>query len=85
MIIYIIKGKEDVKVVKIPTKIENHWQRVIIATSITLTPGTITITEQRKILWVIGLDMKGNNKEEVADKVKGSFENLLIDRRKVDD
>ncbi len=85
MIIYIIKGKEDVKVVKIPTKIENHWQRVIIATSITLTPGTITITEQRKILWVIGLDMKGNNKEEVADKVKGSFENLLIDRRMVDD
>ncbi len=85
MIFYIIKGKEDVKVVKIPTKIENHWQRVIVATSITLTPGTVTITEQKKTLWVIGLDMEGDNKEEIGENVKGTFENLLTDRRKEDD
>lgn len=85
MILYIIKGKEEVKVVKIPTKIENHWQRVVVATSITLTPGTVSITEQKKTLWVLGLDIEGEDKEKIGDSIKGSFEDLLCKGRKIND
>lgn len=79
MIINIVKGRENVKVVRVPTKLTNHWHRIITATSITLTPGTISITEQKKYLWVVGLDLSGESKEELANEIKGSFEEILLE------
>lgn len=78
MIINIIKGQENVKVVRVPTKLTNHWHRIITATSITLTPGTVTITEQKKYFWVVAIDLSGETKEDRADEIKGSFENILL-------
>lgn len=39
----ILKGKPQVHVVTVKTKLHEDWQKVVLANSITLTPGTITI------------------------------------------
>ena len=48
--IYLVKRKTNIKIIKVPTKLEKSWAIYLLAMTITLTPGTITLYSKDNIL-----------------------------------
>jgi len=72
-----------VEIVEIKTKIDNNFLRVILANSITLTPGTITLELKDgaiTVLWLRGAgDAPGGDADEL---IKGKLERMLLKAQK---
>lgn len=73
----IIRHETDPVVVELHTSVHNHWFQCLIANSITLTPGTITIDKTDHKLRVLWLYPTTDDKEKQADIIFGPFERLL--------
>lgn len=69
-----ITGNVNPGVVDIETRLTNDFFISILANSITLTPGTVTLDKtcnQLKVLW---LDVETKDKEEAGKLIKGNLE-----------
>ena len=75
----IIKGART-DIVRIKTDIDNDFLRVILANSITLTPGTLTLSlndDRLTVLWLRDRESAGEDLENAGDMVKGNLERQL--------
>jgi multicomponent Na+:H+ antiporter subunit E len=64
-------------IVKIRTRLESKLAQALLANSITLTPGTVTIDLQKDHLYVHWLTVKTLNSHKAARIIKGSYEAQL--------
>jgi len=63
--------------VKIPTEIKSEYGRLILANSITLTPGTLSMDVDEENVYIHWIDVKGTTSEEYQQNVSASFEKIL--------
>lgn len=73
----LFKGDINPKVVHIRTSIHNHWFQCLIANSITLTPGTVTIDKTDHDLQVLWIYPTTDDPIEQAKLILGPFEKVL--------
>ena len=76
-----LRGKIDIGVVDVPTEITNPFHGALVATAITLTPGTVTVNYQPgryKIIWIESLE---TDPQKAGDIIKGQFERVLLKSR----
>ena len=64
-------------IVKIRTRLKSKFAQALLANSITLTPGTVTVDLQEDYLYVHWLVIKTDNSHKAARMIKGSYEALL--------
>lgn len=65
-------------IVTFETKLHNHFARMILANSITLTPGTLTIDVVDNRFYVHWIDVTTKNEQEVYNEIAAPFEKLLL-------
>lgn len=63
--------------VKVKTDLKGDFAKLILANSITLTPGTLAIDVDGEYLFVHTVDVKGKTAEENKEFISGKFEKLL--------
>ncbi len=84
LIINLLKGRKNPRVVKIKSKLKNPWYVSIVANSITLTPGTVTLDKTGNTMEVLyylgGSDDAFSNYQDIAWKFEKLF--LLIDGKR---
>lgn len=73
----IITGNTNPQVVHIKISVHNHWFQCLIANSITLTPGTVTIDKTDHDLQVLWLCPTTDDPKEMAQAILGPFERIL--------
>jgi len=73
----IITMKINPGVVKIRTRLKSRFARALLANSITLTPGTVTIDMQDDYLYIHWLVAKTTNPHQAARMIKGNYEAQL--------
>lgn len=64
-------------IVKVPTAIKNEYGKLILANSITLTPGTISIDAGDGCIYVHCIDVKGKSPEDHRNNISLKFETIL--------
>ncbi|HPP89079.1 Na+/H+ antiporter subunit E [Tenuifilum sp.] len=64
-------------IVKVKTRLKSPIGRMILANSITLTPGTLTIDMKDDELYIHWIDVETLDAEEASRKILGKFEKLL--------
>lgn len=72
-----VTGNIGVRVVDVTTDLENDFAVSLLANSITLTPGTVTLDRDGQCLRVLWLTTTVPDQEETNALVKGQFEPLL--------
>jgi multicomponent Na+:H+ antiporter subunit E len=73
----VIRGNINPRVVHFRTRLKSDLARVLLANSITLTPGTITLNLEDDHLIVHWLDAKTIHSKHAGELIKGEFERLL--------
>lgn len=77
----ILKPKLDIKpgIFALPTVLEKDWEITILASLITLTPGTLVIdvSDDNKILYIHAIDI--DDAEDAISSIKGSFEKAIME------
>jgi len=63
--------------VKVRTKLENPMARLLLANSITLTPGTLTVEMEGEWLYVHWVTMDAHDIDGATDKIVTGFERYL--------
>ena len=68
-------------VIAFPLEAESDLEITLLASLITLTPGTLSIdvTEDKKILYVHTMYVKNNNLEKVKQDIKNGFEKRILE------
>jgi multicomponent Na+:H+ antiporter subunit E len=64
-------------IVKVKTRLKSPMGRMILANSITLTPGTLTIDIKDDFFYIHWIDVKTLDAEEVRKEIFGKFEKYL--------
>jgi len=64
-------------IVKIKTDLKGDFGKLVLANSITLTPGTLSIDIVDDYIYVHTVDVKGKNEDENQKEISKSFENIL--------
>jgi len=64
-------------IVKVKLTLKRSLARTILANSITMTPGTITVDIIDDILYVHCIYLKDTNPESYSHKISGKFEKIL--------
>jgi len=64
-------------IVEVKTRLRSKMGRMILANSITLTPGTLTIDMVEDTLYIHWIDVKTENIEEATEKIVRKFEKYL--------
>ena len=65
-------------IVVFETKLKTDFARLVLANSITLTPGTFTIDIVDDKFYIHWLDVKATEKEEVYKEIAEPFEKILL-------
>ena len=73
-----LTGRLNVGIVDVPTEVTDPFRAVLIANSITLTPGTVTVEYSEGVFKVVWIDCVTHDPEEAGEMIKGSFENALL-------
>jgi multicomponent Na+:H+ antiporter subunit E len=73
----ITRGDINPRIVHFRTRLKSDLARVILANSITLTPGTITVHLDDDHLIVHWLDAKTTHSKRAGEMIKGQIESLL--------
>lgn len=73
----IISGKTNVGIVEISTDLKEDMHITLLANSITLTPGTVTLDKVGNKLKVLCLDVVTFESEEAGKLIKKDFEKIL--------
>lgn len=76
-IIKMLQGRVHVGIVDIKTRLEDEFAVTLLANSITLTPGTVTVDRDGQNLKVVWIDCTTHDPEIAGPAVKGPFEDLL--------
>ena len=63
--------------VKVETELEGEFSKLMLANSITLTPGTLTVDVKDNYLYVHTVDVKGKTPEENKANISALFEKLI--------
>lgn len=63
--------------VKIKTDLKGDFGKLVLANSITLTPGTLSVDVDGEYLYIHTVDVKGKTLEENTENISGKFEKLL--------
>lgn len=63
--------------VKVETELEGDFAKLMLANSITLTPGTLSIDVNDQDLYIHTVDVKGKTAEENKSIISGLFEKIL--------
>lgn len=76
---FIIQPKISVKpgILRLKTTLKSNLAKVILANSITLTPGTLTVHIEDEYLYIHVLNLAHNDKIQHREQVLGKFENIL--------
>lgn len=64
-------------IVRVKTRLKSPMGRMILANSITLTPGTLTIDIKDDIFYIHWIDVKTLDAEEAGKEILGKFEKYL--------
>jgi len=64
-------------IVKVKTNLKSSLGRLILANSITLTPGTLTVDTEGEYLYIHWIDVSGDDIDETTRTVTGKFEKYL--------
>ena len=64
-------------IVKVKTHLKSEFAQVLLANSITLTPGTVTVDIEGGYLFVHWLSIRSKHPHDAAEKIKGNFEKHL--------
>jgi multicomponent Na+:H+ antiporter subunit E len=64
-------------IVRIRTELEQPYQRLILANSITLTPGTVTLETEGADLYVHWIDVRETDPETAGETIKGELERAI--------
>jgi len=79
----IIKGAK-IDIVKVDTNIKNDTIRIMLADSVTLTPGSVMLDIDEEKMTILWLRQRGSpeveelNKEEMSEKIMGKLQRKLI-------
>ncbi|MCB2262694.1 MAG: Na+/H+ antiporter subunit E [Candidatus Thiosymbion ectosymbiont of Robbea hypermnestra] len=65
-------------IVEVKTRLEHPTYRLILANSITLTPGTLTVDMIGDSLFVHWIDVTGKDVESATREISSKFEEVLI-------
>lgn len=65
-------------IVKFKTKLKSPLGKLILANSITLTPGTITVEVKDDTYYIHWIDAETTDPEDAKEKICGTFERLLL-------
>ncbi len=65
-------------IVSFETKLNNNFAKMVLANSITLTPGTLTIDVIGNKFYVHWIDVTTENKEEIYKEIAEPFEKVLL-------
>lgn len=74
----IITKRVNINIVGFDTKLTDDFHISLLANSITLTPGTVTMEKSGRHLQVIWIDAHTNDPAEAGAEIMGSFEKLLM-------
>ncbi len=66
-------------IVEIKTKLQSELGRLVLANSITLTPGTLTVDVKNDTLFIHWIDFKSNNSVEATKLIASHFEKILVE------
>ncbi len=80
----IITGKTKIGIIDIKTEVPEGLASTVLANSITLTPGTVTIEKKGQNLKVLWLNKTTNDPVEAAKIIIGPMEKILIKAGKHD-
>jgi len=83
--IKLILTEAKVDIVEVKTKITNDLLRVVLANSITLTPGTVSLEQKDETITVLWLREKTGGSGDLANAdelIKGKLENKLLKAQK---
>ncbi len=64
-------------IVEIKTSLKSDFLKFVLANSITLTPGTLTVDVKGESLFVHWIDVKGGNADDYKKAICGKFEGIL--------
>jgi len=73
----IVTGKADPEIFDIETTLEKRWEIALLANTITLTPGTITVNVEGRHLQVLWMNPKAETEDGIGESIKGKFERRL--------
>ena len=65
-------------IVSFKTKLNNNFAKMVLANSITLTPGTLTIDVVDNKFYIHWIDVTTENKEEIYREIAEPFEKVLL-------
>ncbi|MBK1694902.1 sodium:proton antiporter [Chromatium weissei] len=65
-------------IVCVPTQLTTPYQRLILANSITLTPGTITLEMDNKDVYIHWLAVEDGDSEHHGETIKGAMERGIM-------
>ncbi len=64
-------------IVRVRTRLKSRLGRLILANSITLTPGTITVESRGEILYIHWINVEGDDIEATTQRIVEKFERYL--------
>ncbi len=64
-------------IVKVRTRLKSKLGRIVLANSITLTPGTMTVESKGEYLYIHWIDIKGEDIETATKNIVNTFERYL--------
>lgn len=64
-------------IVKVPTDIKNDFGKLVLANSITLTPGTLSLDVEDGHVLVHWVNVKGSTEEEYKKEISQDFDKIL--------
>jgi multicomponent Na+:H+ antiporter subunit E len=73
----VFSGKINPGVVDVETDLKDDFSIIILANSITLTPGTVTLDKKDNKLKILWLDMETDDPEEAGKLIKKNLEKHL--------
>ncbi len=65
-------------IVKLETSLTDEYDKLLLANSITLTPGTITVELKDNFLYIHVLDLKTTDRELLQREIVETFEKVLL-------
>ncbi|MBU1026893.1 MAG: Na+/H+ antiporter subunit E [Candidatus Margulisbacteria bacterium] len=77
VVYYVITMRIKPGLLKLKTKLNSRFAQVLLANSITLTPGTVTVDIQDQELLVHWLNVKTNEVTQAEKMIKAGFEKWL--------
>lgn len=74
----IIKGRAEPIIFSFDLDSKNQLIATIVANSITLTPGTVTLDQQKNRLLILAIKNNDNFGKDISDEIKKNFERPLL-------